>query len=310
MKGFASHPYIPNSVPEIQEEMLHEIGMTSLEELHRDVPELLKLKTEMNLPEALRRGAVPRANERAGTALKELLPLKEELLIYTESGKMGGDGTARDVYKAVELNAACIGIPAGVKIHSPVYAKNPKAAGNLAKLWLEGKIKNLSEEEVLDIDEEQYRNEVINTRLYGYLKIPKERAFTQNKKAPPPLSDTAAIEEIAYEAIRQMEPDTQYIIGAGTTTRGIMEVLGLKNTLIGVDLIRVDQNGKKELIANDLDGKELLSLTQGKKTKMIVTITGGQGYLFGRGNQQLTPEVIKSVGFHRKETFRQYVRKV
>ena len=52
MKGFESHPYIPNSVPEIQEEMLREIGMSSLEELHKNVPELLKLKEEMNLPKA------------------------------------------------------------------------------------------------------------------------------------------------------------------------------------------------------------------------------------------------------------------
>lgn len=310
--------------------------------------------TDHAAAEALRRGAVPKSGERAKSALLELLSMKEELMIYTNTGSMGGDlagelgfqtvlrtatranervsdekhvwdadtcaadtkelarwclqeqvdlilfaggdGTARDLYEAVELSAPCVGIPAGVKIHSPVYAKNPKAAGRLAFLWMTGKIRNLTEEEVLDIDEEQYRNEVINTRLYGYLKIPKERTLTQNKKAPTPLSDTAAIEEIAYEAIRQMEPDTQYIIGAGTTTRGIMEVLGLKNTLIGVDLIRVDRNGKKELVANDLTGDELLSLIQRKRTRMIVTITGGQGYLFGRGNQQLTPEVIRAVG--------------
>lgn len=52
MKGFESHPYIPNSVPEIQEEMLREIGLSSLEELHKNVPELLKLKEEMKLPKA------------------------------------------------------------------------------------------------------------------------------------------------------------------------------------------------------------------------------------------------------------------
>ena len=203
----------------------------------------------------------------------------------------GGDGTARDVYQAVELSSPCVGIPAGVKIHSPVYAKNPRAAGRLALLWLTGKLSMTQEEEVLDIDEEQYRKEHINTRLYGYLRVPKEWTLTQNKKAPSPLSDAAAMESIAYEAIRQMEPDTYYIIGAGTTTRGIMEVLGLKNTLIGVDLIR-----NKELVANDLGGKELLSYIKGKRAKMIVTITGGQGYLFGRGNQQLTPEVIREVG--------------
>lgn len=312
--------------------------------------------TDNTAAEAFRRGAVPRAGERARAALSELLEMKEELFIYTCPGNMGGDiakelgfqtvmkpenpdgsaclpsaetgagdpfeslsktsaadtkglarwllsekvdiilfaggdGTARDVYQAVELNACCVGIPAGVKIHSPVYAKNPRAAGKLALLWLTGKISMAQEEEVLDIDEEQYRKENINTRLYGYLMVPKERAFTQNRKAPTPLSDAASIESIAYEVIRQMEPDTYYIIGAGTTTRGIMQVLDLKNTLIGVDLIY-----NRELVANDLGGKELLSLIKGKKAKLVVTITGGQGYLFGRGNQQLTPDVIREVG--------------
>lgn len=304
--------------------------------------------------EAFRRGAVPRSGERARAALAELLPIKDELCIYTghknmggkvaeesgfhtvqmadtpdgekiapsmDAGELsfelaetdaadtkkltkwfleenvdlilfaGGDGTARDVYEAAGLSACCVGIPAGVKIHSPVYAKNPKAAGQLALLWLTGKISATQEEEVLDIDEEQYRKENISTRLYGYLKIPRARTFTQDRKAPTPLSDAAAIESIAYETVGRMEPDTYYIIGAGTTTRGIMEVLGLKNTLIGVDLIR-----NKELVAGDLGGKELYSLIHGKKVKLIVTITGGQGYLFGRGNQQLTPEVIREVG--------------
>ena len=307
--------------------------------------------TDNTAAEAFRRGAVPRAGDRAKAALSELLPAREEILVYTCPGAMGGDtakemgfqtvlrpgtaasgagmdsdgasmdagalpeslsatsaedtrklaewflseqvdlilfaggdGTARDVYQAVELASPCVGIPAGVKIHSPVYAKNPRAAGRLALLWLTGKLSMTQEEEVLDIDEEQYRKEHINTRLYGYLRVPKERTLTQNKKAPSPLSDAAAMESIAYEAIRQMEPDTYYIIGAGTTTRGIMEVLGLKNTLIGVDLIR-----NKELVANDLGGKELLSYIKGKKAKMIVTITGGR-------NQQLTPDVIREVG--------------
>lgn len=310
--------------------------------------------------EALRRGAVPRAEERAQKALQELLDLKDEVEIYTFPGNMGGglaaemgfrvalgdvgradmsqgpqfqndaaqrdmggildllntdsgdtvrlakwllleqvdlilfaggDGTARDLYNAVELSVPCIGIPAGVKIHSPVYAKNPRAAGRLAALWLTEKVGVTEELEVLDIDEEQYRLEVINTRLYGYLRVPKERTLTQSRKSPTPLSETAAIESIAWEVVDAMEEDTLYLIGAGTTTRGVMQKLGLPNTLIGVDLIC-----NKKLVAKDLSGNDILSHIKGKKTKMIVTITGGQGFLFGRGNQQLTPEVIREVG--------------
>lgn len=316
--------------------------------------------TDHAAAEALRRGAVPRAEERARKALQELLDLKDEMEIYSFPGKMGGDlaaemgfrvtlgdvtladetpaktppagisdngaddsqgllntdssdtvrlaqwllteqvdlilfaggdGTARDIYNAVELFVPCIGIPAGVKIHSPVYAKNPRAAGRLAALWLTGKVGITEELEVLDIDEEQYRQEVISTRLYGYLRVPKERTLTQSKKSPTPLSETAAIESIAWEVVDSMEEDTLYLIGAGTTTRGVMQKLGLPNTLIGVDLVC-----NRELVARDLSGNDILSYIKGKKTKMIVTITGGQGFLFGRGNQQLTPEVIREVG--------------
>ena len=204
----------------------------------------------------------------------------------------GGDGTARDIYEGVGTELPALGIPAGVKIHSPVYAKNPQSAGDLAKLWLTGKVtKTAGVREVLDIDEELYRQEIINTRLYGYLSVPLEHVFTQNRKAPTPLSETASIESIAHEIVEHMEEDTYYLIGAGTTTRGVMQMLGLKNTLIGVDLIR-----NKELVANDIYGDKILDFIKGKKTKLIVTVTGGQGFLFGRGNQQITPEVIREIG--------------
>lgn len=203
----------------------------------------------------------------------------------------GGDGTARDIYEGVGTELPALGIPAGVKIHSPVYAKNPQSAGDLAKLWLTGKVTKTAEQEVLDIDEELYRQEIINTRLYGYLSVPLEHVFTQNRKAPTPLSETASIESIAHEIVEHMEEDTYYLIGAGTTTRGVMQMLGLKNTLIGVDLIR-----NKELVANDIYGDKILDFIEGKKTKLIVTVTGGQGFLFGRGNQQITPEVIREIG--------------
>ena len=203
----------------------------------------------------------------------------------------GGDGTARDIYEGVGTELPALGIPAGVKIHSPVYAKNPQSAGDLAKLWLTGKVTKTAEQEVLDIDEELYRQEIINTRLYGYLSVPLEHVFTQNRKAPTPLSETASIESIAHEIVEHMEEDTYYLIGAGTTTRGVMQMLGLKNTLIGVDLIR-----NEELVANDIYGDKILDFIKGKKTKLIVTVTGGQGFLFGRGNQQITAEVIREIG--------------
>ena len=89
---------------------------------------------------------------------KKLLEEQVDLLLFA-----GGDGTARDIYEAVELKVPCVGIPAGVKIHSPVYAKNPQAAGRLALMWLTGKVQKTEELEVLDIDEERYRREELST---------------------------------------------------------------------------------------------------------------------------------------------------
>ena len=253
-----------------------------------EAAEELGFKTAVLMPEGGKDLNALLDSSRADT-LSLARRLKEEgvdLLLFA-----GGDGTARDIYEGVGTELPALGIPAGVKIHSPVYAKNPQSAGSLAKLWLSGKVTKTAEQEVLDIDEDLYRQEIINTRLYGYLSVPLEHVFTQNRKAPTPLSETAAIESIAHEIVEHMDPYTYYLIGAGTTTRGIMQMLGLKNTLIGVDLIK-----NRELVANDLYGDKILDYIRGKKTKLVVTVTGGQGFLFGRGNQQITPEVIREIG--------------
>jgi len=203
----------------------------------------------------------------------------------------GGDGTARDICATANEHAVFLGIPAGVKIHSPVYARSPVAAGRLTALYLQGQVDAVAEEEVLDIDEDQYRQEIINTRLYGYLRIPQEPEYTQCRKCGTGSNEAESIAAIADYVADTMEKDTFYIIGAGTTTRAVMRELELENTLIGVDLVY-----NYELVANDIYGRKILDLIGDKPAKLVVTVTGGQGFLFGRGNQQLTPEVLKRIG--------------
>lgn len=219
-------------------------------------------------------------------AAKKMLEEKVDLLLFS-----GGDGTARDIYKGVGENIICLGIPAGVKIHSPVFAQSPVKAGEIAKLFIEGKTTLTQEVEVLDIDEDEYRKGNVNTKLYGYLNVPIERRLMQNKKAPSPLNEKSQQYDIAAEVIKEMLPDTYYIIGPGSTTRAVMENLKLNNTLIGVDIIC-----NKELVANDLSEKQILSYINEKPSKLIITPTGGQGFLLGRGNQQLSADVIKRLG--------------
>lgn len=203
----------------------------------------------------------------------------------------GGDGTARDICATAQDGAVFLGIPTGVKIHSPVYARSAATAGRLALMYLQGQVESAQEAEVLDIDEEQYRQEIINTKLYGYLRVPAEPAYTQCRKCGSSASEEETHAAIAAYVADTMKRDTYYIIGAGTTTRAIMRELELENTLIGVDLVK-----DFDLVANDVYGNQILDYIGDKPAKLVVTVTGGQGFLFGRGNQQLTPQVLRRIG--------------
>lgn len=217
---------------------------------------------------------------------REMLNKNISLLIF-----VGGDGTARDIYKAIKDKVVTIGIPAGVKIHSPVYSINPKIGGKLAFKFIKNNSNLSVEKEVLDLDEEMYREGKVNTKLYGYLKVPREKTFMQNKKSPTPLSEEASQRAIGLFIADNMKDDTVYIIGPGTTTRAILDTLDLTGTLLGIDIIK-----NKSIIKRDANEKDILKAIKNNKANLIITPTGGQGYLLGRGNQQLSDTVIESIG--------------
>jgi predicted polyphosphate/ATP-dependent NAD kinase len=281
-------------------------------------------------------GAVAQSLDRATEALKRLVPLKGDLEIITYPGEMGenvaracgfeatvigsidegqttpedtrkaaremlrlgvglllfagGDGTARDVYEAIGLAMPVLGIPAGVKIHSAVYATSPRSAGDLALLRLQGKVSRLREAEVMDIDEAAFRQGIVSARLYGYLQIPFRTNLVQNQKIAS-AGEEASLVAIAEDILEGMKDDWLYIIGPGTTTRAVTIALGLEKTLLGVDVVR-----NRELVAADANEAQLLELLESHRGKIIVTPIGGQGFIFGRGNQQVSPRVIEKVG--------------
>ncbi|HDQ72993.1 MAG TPA: ATP-NAD kinase, partial [Chloroflexi bacterium] len=205
----------------------------------------------------------------------------------------GGDGTARDIYAAVGERVPALGIPAGVKIHSAVYAANPASAGDLAGAFLAGRVSRLREAEVMDIDEEAVRRGVVSARLYGYLQVPFERRMLQGLKTPTRPGERAAQQAIGAAVARKMATDDcLYVVGPGTTTRAIAERLGVQKTLLGVDVF-----AKDALVAADVNESQLLALLEeGRRARIVVTPIGGQGYIFGRGNQQISPRVIRRMG--------------
>jgi predicted polyphosphate/ATP-dependent NAD kinase len=203
----------------------------------------------------------------------------------------GGDGTARNICHALPEQFPVLGIPAGVKIHSGVYAVTPKAAGEIVAMLVRGELVTLGDQEVRDIDEAQFREGRVRAKYYGELLVPQEHRYLQNVKSGGKEVEELVLTDIAADLIERMEPDTRYIIGSGTTVQAVMQELGLPNTLLGVDLVE-DQ----KLLASDCTAQELLAKTTGADTKIIITIIGGQGHILGRGNQQLSPELIRRVG--------------
>ncbi len=204
----------------------------------------------------------------------------------------GGDGTARDIYSTVGNKIPVLGIPAGVKMHSSVFAVNPTAAGELALDFLNADCE-LKEAEVVDVDEEKYRKNLLDTRVYGYAITPYKPQFMQSAKIELHTpTDEQAKQEIALFASEFMRDGSLYILGGGTTTRAIAEQLGLRKTLLGVDAVK-----DNKMVLKDASEQQLLQrLEKEKKAKIIVTPIGAQGFVFGRGNQQISPQVIKKVG--------------
>ncbi|KKL13428.1 hypothetical protein LCGC14_2525850, partial [marine sediment metagenome] len=206
---------------------------------------------------------------------------------------VGGDGTARNICDAIPESQPVLGIPAGVKMHSGVYAITPEAAGELVCRLVNGELVDIRQQEVRDIDEDAFRQGKVSTRYYGDLLVPEEGRFMQQVKSGGREVEELVLQDIAGTLIEEMDDDDLYIVGPGSTTRGLMEELGLENTLLGVDLVR-----NRQVLALDVTGSDIEQAVAAAygKVKIVITPIGGQGHLLGRGNHQLTPSVIRQVG--------------
>lgn len=202
----------------------------------------------------------------------------------------GGDGTARDIFDAVGRTLPLLGIPAGVKMYSAVFAIDPATAADIVVNYNPG---SLRDSEIMDIDEEAYRAGTLKARLYGIARTPSLPGKVQfSKHVFTETDEGCAKAEIARFIHEIMIPGVVYVLGAGSTTEAIAREIGAEKTLLGVDAVK---NGKT--IASDISEQTLWGLIgKGEEIKIIISPIGAQGFILGRGNQQISPRVVRSVG--------------
>ncbi|WP_372864816.1 ATP-NAD kinase family protein [Spongiibacter sp.] len=224
-------------------------------------------------------------SQRAATAAAQA---GVDLLLF-----VGGDGTARDIYSAVGEQLPVLGLPAGVKMHSAVYAINPEGAAEILTALIGGKLVEVGLQEVRDIDEAAFQQGRVRSRHYGELLVPRLGGFLQQVKQGGREVEALVIADIADELMEHYDEDCLYIVGPGSTTTGFMQALNLPYSLLGVDVVRGG-----ELLQVDANAAQITALldAHGGPVQVLITAIGGQGHILGRGNQQLTPALIRRIG--------------
>ncbi len=233
-------------------------------------------------------------------AVTALLAEQVDIILFA-----GGDGTARNIAKVVTEHALdgkreqtpVLGIPAGCKIHSGVYAITPIAAGRVVELMVTKQLVTLTTGDIMDIDESLFREGVVKAKRFGEVQIPSELRYVQATKSGGKESDELVLHDISEDVIDKMNEaeDSLFVIGSGSTTAFLMSELNIDNTLLGVDLVQ-----DHDLVANDVTEGQLWNKLNeahesNKCVHLIITLIGGQGHLFGRGNQQLSPRIIRAI---------------
>jgi predicted polyphosphate/ATP-dependent NAD kinase len=226
----------------------------------------------------------------ADTSASDTKAVAQELLKHVDILLfIGGDGTARDVLYAVNSTIPCLGIPSGVKMQSGVFALSPEAAADIVIGIIDSQLLTVSEQDVRDIDEEALRQGRVRSHYFGSMRVPSAPAYLQHLKQSGVEDETMALEDIAAHLTDEMQEGRLMLVGPGRTLAYWMESIGLSNTLVGFDAVL---NGK--LIQADLNGRDVIELQKNyPDLLLILSPTGQQGMLIGRGNQQLTPDFLR-----------------
>ena len=232
-------------------------------------------------------GAAARSPTRASDtrAAATVLAQHVDVLMFA-----GGDGTARDLAEVLPKELVVIGVPAGVKMHSGVFTVTPRDAAALVALLLDGELVAVDTAEVRDIDEAALRQGRVATRYFGELTVPRVGGFLQHLKSSGREVEELVLAEIAESiAERAAVHRGTLILGPGSSVAAVKRRLGIEPTLLGFDLLLESQ-----LVIHDPDATALATHADAN-TVVVLSFTRGQGFLIGRGNQQLTPEVLRTI---------------
>ncbi|MFT4883178.1 MAG: putative polyphosphate/ATP-dependent NAD kinase [Natronomonas sp.] len=286
--------------------------------------------TDNKVEEARRRGAEPRAPSRGQQALEHLREQPTDVELYTYGGVMGedeavaagfspvvvghpegrdekdtasadtqeavrriveedvdlilfvgGDGTAVDVAETLDElddDTPILGVPGGVKVYSSVFAVTPRAAGRIAATF-----DRTETREVNDIDEDAYRGGDVTTELKALAEVPVGDEIQSSKQI-----GGGTVEALAEAVAGDIgDEEGTYILGPGSTVDAVKTELGFNGSPLGVDVWRND-----EVLARDAGESEILD-NLGERNVIVVSPIGGQGFIFGRGNDQISPDVIR-----------------
>jgi predicted polyphosphate/ATP-dependent NAD kinase len=282
--------------------------------------------TDGKVSEARARGAEPRAPERAVRALEALSERSSDTTVVTWGGEMGadaaaragvpaevlgepadsetsaedtrravgafvdagveivlfvgGDGTAVDVHRALtdrDGNTPILGVPAGVKVYSSVFAVTPETAGRIAASF-----DRVEDREINDIDESAYRDGEVQATLKGVASVPVAEGLQGSKQ-----THAGTVEGLAAGIADEADPDVTYVLGPGGTMGAIKSALGFEGSPLGVDVWR-----DGTVLVRDGGEMEILE-SLGEQNEVVVSPVGGQGFVLGRGNDQLSPAVLR-----------------
>jgi predicted polyphosphate/ATP-dependent NAD kinase len=221
-------------------------------------------------------------------AAAELMRRNVDVIVFA-----GGDGTARDIYAVVGDRVPMLGVPTGVKMQSGVFATTPENAGDVVGTFVGSPHGRVREADVVDAD---LGDDTISTRLYGAARVPDDRLRVQPVKSRGTPRDEDALDAVCAAIAASMDPRRIYLLGPGTTMRRVARQLGPEKTLLGVDAVRAGR-----LLGSDLAERDLLELIADEPVTLLIGVIGGQGSILGRGNQQLSPAVLRRVGIENVE---------